>query len=69
VTGFEALPGRGWSQKAETFLVNGKRFEYHGAVVTAGFHQMASQGGPIHDGLQVRIAYSGSDILRLEAAP
>jgi hypothetical protein len=69
VTGYEALPGKGWGQKAETFLVDGQRFKYHGAVVSAGFHRMASQGGPIRDGLQVRITYSGPDILRLEAAP
>jgi hypothetical protein len=69
VTDFEARPGKGWAQKAESFLVDGKRFEYHGAVVSPGFHQMVSQGGPIRDGLQVRITYSGPDILRLEAAP
>jgi hypothetical protein len=69
VKDFEARPVEGWGQKAETFLVDGKRFEYHGAVVTPGFHRMASQGGPIHDGLRVRVTYSGQDILRLEAAP
>jgi hypothetical protein len=70
VTDFAKLPkgGRWTDQKAETFVVDGQRFTYHGAVVTAGFHQMASQGGPIHEGLQVRITYSGSEILRLEIA-
>jgi hypothetical protein len=70
VSDFAALPKGGWwlDQKAETFVVDGRRFTYSGAVVTAGFHQMASQGGPIHEGLQVRIAYSGSEILRLEIA-
>jgi hypothetical protein len=70
VTEFAKLPKGVWqmNQKAETFVVGGQRFTYHGAVVTAGFHQMASQGGPIHEGLQVRITYSGPDILRLEIA-
>jgi hypothetical protein len=37
--------------------------ELHG-----GFHVLSSQGGPIRDGLDVRIAYAGSEILRLEIA-
>lgn len=69
VTDYEARPAEGWGQKTEAFRVGGKRFEYHGAVVTPGFHQMAAQGGPIREGLKVRITYSGADILRLEAAP
>ena len=62
---YGALPPGG-PQKAETFVVNGRRFTYYGYVVSAGFHQMRSQGGPIREGLRVRIAYSGADILRLE---
>jgi hypothetical protein len=56
------------SKGGETFVVDGRRFTYHGDVPTVGFHQMASQGDPIHEGLHVRITYSGSDILRLETA-
>ena len=67
VTHFTKLPKWGW-QKAETFVVDGHRFTYYGYIVSAGFHQMASQGGPIHDGLYVRVTYSGSQILRLEIA-
>jgi hypothetical protein len=56
----------GHAQKSESFVVNGRRFFYFGYVVGAAFHQMASQGGPIRDGLHVRIACDGERILRLE---
>jgi hypothetical protein len=67
VTDFAELP-KGSRQKTETFVVGGRRFTYRGDDTTAGFNQMVSQGGPIHEGLYVRIAYSGPDILRLEIA-
>ncbi len=34
--------------------------------MTAGFHQSVQHGGPIHEGLQVRIHYLGNDIAKLE---
>jgi hypothetical protein len=50
----------------ESFSVNGHRFSYSDYIVTSGFHTTASHGGPIHEGLYVRITYSNDQILRLE---
>jgi hypothetical protein len=55
-------------EKGETFVVDGKRFFISPYDTGPGFHQLSSQGGPIHDGLNVRITYSDSEILRLEIA-
>jgi len=52
----------------ETFTVNGVRFSYSDFGVTCGFNNSASHGGPIREGLQVRIHYVGNAILRLEVA-
>jgi hypothetical protein len=53
----------------ESFSVAGHQFSYYGSDMSGyGFHQLARQDGPIRNGLHVRIAYSGSVILRLEIA-
>ncbi|MBX9769509.1 MAG: hypothetical protein K2X47_19690 [Bdellovibrionales bacterium] len=52
----------------ESFMVSGVRFQYSDYVVTDGFNQTASHGGPISKGAYVRICYDpkGNHILRLE---
>jgi hypothetical protein len=52
----------------ESFRVNGKTFRYSDYVETPGFHKTRSHGGPIHEGLPVRIGYVGNTILKLEVA-
>jgi hypothetical protein len=64
VADFHPMPRTGHSM--ESFTVDGKRFSYADNVVTAGFHNAALHGGPIRDGLYVRIAYVDDLILRLE---
>jgi hypothetical protein len=64
VTGFIPMPYSGHSE--ESFVVGGQRFSYSDYIATSGFHNTASHGGPIHDGLYVRVTYFGSLILRLE---
>jgi hypothetical protein len=64
VTHFVANPYK----PAESFSVNGHRFFYSEGIVIAGFHDTAAHGGPIREGLYVRITYSGNLILRLEVA-
>ncbi len=50
----------------ECFSVRGERFCYSDYVIQSGFSQSASHGGPIREGLPVRIAYYDGQILRLE---
>ena len=52
----------------ERFTVNGVGFSYSDYLVTAGFNQSASHGGPMHAGLPVRICYRDGEILRLQIA-
>jgi hypothetical protein len=63
VTDFVPMPYQGHA--LESFTVSGHRFS-HSDVVTAGFRNTASNGGPIREGLYVRITYTGNLILRLE---
>lgn len=65
---FHPMPYRGHDE--ESFSVNGVDFSYSDFVGTSScFKQTASHGGPIRDGLRVRIAYVDNCILRLEVAP
>ena len=64
VTNFIPMPYQGHAQ--ESFKVDGVPFNYSDYVVTAGFNNSASHGGPIREGLHVRIWYSGNDILKLQ---
>jgi hypothetical protein len=50
----------------ESFDVGDRHFSYSDFVATPGFRRTASHGGPIREGLHVRIAYVGNVILRLE---
>jgi hypothetical protein len=66
VSEFHPMP---WSGHAmESFAVNGKRFEYSDYAVSAGFNNTASHGGPITEGMHVRVHYYGNAIARLEVA-
>ena len=60
VTNFQPL------LKSESFVVQGVKFKYSDYIITAGFNNMASHGGPISEGLPVRIWYLGDEILRLD---
>jgi hypothetical protein len=64
VTRFTPMPYTGHAM--ESFVVQGVRFEYSDYVITAGFNNAASHGGPIREGLPVRIWYRGNEILRLD---
>lgn len=66
VVDFVPMPADG--HVMERFTVNGHRFEYSDAVPTAGFNNTQSHGGPIREGLIVRIAEVRGKIARLEIA-
>src|SRR5262245_23553961 len=52
----------------ESFTVAGQRFEYSAYTPLPGFNTPHSHGGPIQEGVYVRIAHKANTILRLEIA-
>jgi hypothetical protein len=66
VSNFRPMPYMG--HMLERFCVRGVCFAYSNFVHTFGFHNATSHGGPIRDGLEVRISYVGNVIVRLEVA-
>ena|ERR1700730_13555204 len=66
VTDFVPMPAEGHA--LERFTVNGHHYEYSDFMVTAGFNNTQSHGGPIKEGLLVRIADVSGQIARLEIA-
>jgi len=67
VTNFRPMPITGHAM--ESFCVNrGNCFDYSDNVITAGFNNTSSHGGPIREGLNVRVMFVGNSIVRLEVA-
>jgi hypothetical protein len=70
VKNFHPMPTAG--HDTEHFTVGGRQFAYSDYVITGGFNNTASHGGPIKEGLQVRITYAqarnGTIILKVEVA-
>jgi hypothetical protein len=65
VTNFHPMPKSG--HDTERFTVEGVKFEYSDFDLSkGGFNNTASHGGPIREGLPVRIAYRDGRILKLE---
>ena len=61
---FTPMPYEG--HKDECFWVENQKFCYSDYVIQPGFRHSASHGGPIREGLPVRIAYYDGQILRLD---
>jgi hypothetical protein len=71
VTNYVPMPESGHSPTGparESFTVGGASFSYTDFSLTGGFRNTASHGGPIREGLYVRVTYIGKMILRLEVA-
>ncbi|MCP4551118.1 MAG: hypothetical protein GY834_03530 [Bacteroidetes bacterium] len=64
VENFDPMPSSG--HKMESFTVKGIKFEYSDFIVRPGFRNTTSHGGPIQEGLPVRISYIGNIIVKLE---
>ena len=64
VQNFVPMPYQGHA--TESFTVKGIRFAYSDYIVTSGFNNTVSHGGPIRQGLYVRIWYLSNDILKLQ---
>lgn len=66
VTNFKPMPYGGHSM--ERFCVKDHCFEYSDYVISGGFNNTTSHGGPIREGLPVRITFIGNEIIKLEVA-
>src|SRR5262249_39497658 len=66
VMDFTPLPPTGKGN--ESFVVSGRRFSYSDYNLTAGFNNTASHGGPMRNGLLVRVTHADGAIVRLEIA-
>jgi hypothetical protein len=68
IENFRPAPAEG--HQDESFTVNGVRFAYSDYVITGGFNQSQSHGGPLREGLLVRIHYIPlrNVIVKLEVA-
>jgi hypothetical protein len=64
VTKFHPMPYSGHAD--ESFDIQGVKFSFSDYDVRAGFNNTASHGGPIREGLRVRIWYLDGEILRLD---
>ena len=64
VSEFRPMPASGHAQ--EHFCVAEACFDYSDFIVTAAFNNTSSHGGPIHEGLPVRVTYVGNAIVKLE---
>ena len=64
VTNFKPMPVTGHAM--ESFCVQTACFEFSDFLITAGFNNTSSHGGPIREGLPVRITYVGNTIAKLE---
>ncbi|MBX9747944.1 MAG: hypothetical protein K2X34_13645 [Hyphomonadaceae bacterium] len=69
----EFRPGSPGGDIHESFTIGGVRFSYSPTSITGGFNRSQSHGGPIREGLPVRICYvrgvgTENAIVRLEIA-
>jgi hypothetical protein len=64
VADFVPMPNEGHS--LEQFTVSGVRFSYSDYVLAPCFNNTRSHGGPIHEGLWVRLSYQDTCILKIE---
>lgn len=64
----ENVAGAGHEQRRgyERFEVGGVQFSYSNSLSSPGFHKTRAFGGPIRDGLLVRVRYIDGAIVRLE---
>jgi hypothetical protein len=58
--------GPGLQPGTERFTVGGVPFSYSRYIMSPGFRKTRASGGPLHNGLSVRIKYIGNAIVRLE---
>jgi hypothetical protein len=65
---FAFIPEGPGGHPDESFRVDGSAYRYSTYDMTSAFHRTAREGGPIRDGMLVRIADVDGKIVRLEVA-
>ena len=63
VENFHPMPPSG--HDTERFTVQGENFAYSDNIITGGFNNTSSHGGPMKSGLPVRITYFDGDVGRV----
>ncbi len=66
VTDFKPMPWGGHTD--EKICVQKVCFQYSDYTITSGFNNTSSHGGPIREGLPVRVSYVENSIVKLEVA-
>lgn len=64
VSNFHPMPVTGHAM--ERFCVGANCFSYSDYVITGGFNNTSSHGGPIKEGLPVKVTFVGNSIIKLE---
>jgi len=64
VTEFQPMPYSGHAR--ESFVVGGNKFSYSDFEMTSAFNNTQSHGGPIKEGLYIRVTSVGDAIVKLE---
>jgi hypothetical protein len=67
VTNFHPVPASGHAE--ESFVVRNERFTYSDYTITLCFNNTLSHGGPIREGLPLKIRFSDNCIIKIAAAP
>ena len=62
------IPGRSDGHPPESFQLGTRQYEYSPYLVRPGFRWVRGNGGPLRDGLRVRLYDVRGDIARLEVA-
>ena len=60
------FPGSFDGHTPEVFVVAGHTYTFHGNTTTAGYHDVQGAGGPLREGIKVRIADVNGTIARFE---
>lgn len=68
VVRFKPMPYLGHGMESFCISDTDACFSYSDYVVTPGFNQTSTHGGPIQQGLPVRVTYDGNTILKLEVS-
>ena len=65
ITDFKPMPEGGHAD--ESFIVGGRRFRYSSYNITSGFNKTAVRGGPLKEGMKVKIWYYDGTILKIQS--